>query len=96
MTRNPARMLKSEVTVLRRQRKYIRKSKQYREAYSIGMKHSRGCFGEPLVDEVQARVRKYEWRHALRGMRVLLRHHPRGLASVLYDGIHLDSGTTDS
>ncbi len=83
MTHNSALMLESEVTVLRRQWKYIKKSKQYKEAYEAGMKHSREYFGEPLVEEVRARMRERKWKQAIRGLLVLLSYYPQGFASVL-------------
>jgi glycosyltransferase involved in cell wall biosynthesis len=83
MTHNPALMLKSEVTVLRRQWKYVRKSKQYKEAREAGMKHSREYFGEPLVEEVRAQLHKRRWQEAMRTLPVLLRYYPNGFASVL-------------
>jgi glycosyltransferase involved in cell wall biosynthesis len=83
MTRNPALMLKSELTVLRRQRRYVLKSKRYRAAYKVGIKHSRGYFGEPLVEEARAHIKERRWHRAVAAMSVLMRHHPRGFASVL-------------
>jgi hypothetical protein len=83
MTRDPARMLKSEVMVLRRQRNYVRSSKRYKEAYEAGIKHSREYFGEPLVEQGRAHVRERKWKQALRGLLVLVRYHPRRFATVL-------------
>jgi glycosyltransferase involved in cell wall biosynthesis len=83
MTRNPTLMLKSEVTVLRRQWKYIRGSKQYKKAYEAGLQHSREYFGEPLIEEVRVSMQKRQWKQAMRGMVTLLRYHPRGFLSAL-------------
>ncbi len=83
MTRDPTLMLRSEVTVLRRQWRYVRRSKQNREAYEAGLEHSREYFGKPLIEEVRAHVRVGEWQQVLRGLMVLLRYNPRGFASVL-------------
>ncbi len=60
MTRNPALMFKSEVTVLRRQWKYVRGRKQYKEAYEAGLRHNREYFGGPLVKEVRVHMQKHE------------------------------------
>ena len=83
MTRDPALMLKSKVTVLRRQWKYARGRKQYKKAYKAGIRHSREYFGEPLVEEVSARKQKRDWQQAIRGLLVLLRYYPKGSVSVL-------------
>ena len=37
-------------------------------------------YGDPLVDEVRARVRERDWKRAVRGVLVLLRYHALGLA----------------
>jgi hypothetical protein len=84
MARNPALMLKSEVTtVLRGQWKYVKGRKRYKEAYKTSIKHSREYFGGPLVEEVRAHMQKREWQQAMRGLLVLLRYYQKGFASVL-------------
>jgi glycosyltransferase involved in cell wall biosynthesis len=85
MTRNAALMLGSEMTVLRRQRKYVWRGRQYK-AYKAGVRHSIEYFGEPLVEEVQGHMRERQWLWAMRGLLVLLRYHPRGFLSVLSAG----------
>jgi glycosyltransferase involved in cell wall biosynthesis len=85
MTRDPALMLKSEVTVLRRQWKYARRSKQYKKAYKAGMNHSREYFGEPLVEEMWVHMREGKWKGMLRGVLTLLLYYPRGFTSALCD-----------
>jgi hypothetical protein len=45
-------------------------------------------YGEPLVGEVRTNVREREWGRALRGLPVLLRYHPRGLALLLLNERH--------
>ena len=37
-------------------------------------------YGDPVVDEVRARVRERDWKRAVRGVVVLLRYHLLGLA----------------
>jgi glycosyltransferase involved in cell wall biosynthesis len=83
MTRNAALMLKSEVMVLRRQRMYIGRRRQYREAYEVGMNHSREYYGEPLVEAARTYLREQQWHQAIRALSVLTRYHPRGIASAL-------------
>jgi glycosyltransferase involved in cell wall biosynthesis len=83
MTRNAALMLKSEVTVLRTQWRYVRRRKQYKKASEAGLRHSREYFGGPLVEEVRAHMQKREWQQAIRGLLVLLRYYSNGFASVL-------------
>jgi hypothetical protein len=85
MTRDPALMLMSEVTVLRRQWKHARRSKQYKTAYEAGVKHSREYFGEPLVEEVRVHLRQGEWKGMLCSVLTLLLYYPRGFTSALCD-----------
>jgi len=84
MTRNPVLMLKSEVTVLRRQRRHLGRLMQYRDAYKAGMKHSQKYFGEPLVEEARAQMEERRWHQAIGTLSVLMRYHPRGFASALH------------
>jgi SAM-dependent methyltransferase len=78
MTRNPALMLAHTVTVLRRQRSYVKGNRQYKKAYKTGMKFWRDLYGEPLVEEVRTQAEADEWRHAVRALLLLLRYYPRG------------------
>ncbi len=80
MSHNAALMLSTSVSVLRSQRKYAKEDKHHRKAYETGVGLSRYWYGAPLVDEVRARIREREWKRALRGVLVLLRYHPLGLA----------------
>jgi hypothetical protein len=54
-------MLSTSVKVLRRQRKYAKTKKQYREAFEGGMKLSQEYFSEPVLDETRACIRKGKW-----------------------------------
>jgi hypothetical protein len=83
MTRNAALMLKGTLAVLRSQRKYVKKDGQYKEAYKAGIRKGREEYGDPLVEQVRAQVQEGEWGRAVRGMRVLLRYYPQGLAMLV-------------
>ncbi len=75
-----ARMLSTALYVLRKQRKHAKRNKQYKEAYEAGVRIRRGAHGDRLVNEVRARAREREWKRALKGIAVLLRHYPQGVA----------------
>ncbi len=83
MTGNLALMLGTSVSVLRSQRKHVRESEQYREAYKFGMRRWQSWYGDPLIDKVRAHVRGREWKQAMGGMLALARYYPRGF--VLLD-----------
>lgn len=74
-----ARMLSTALYVLRKQRKHANGNEQYKEAYKAGVRIRQGAHGDRLVDEVRAYAREREWKRALRGIVVLLRHYPRGI-----------------
>ena len=76
---NPAVMLSAAATARSSQRKYIRGHKQYEEAYKAGVRLQQRLFGDRLVDEVRAYLRKREWKGALEGTLVLLRYYPWGI-----------------
>ena len=79
MSDNPGLMLSAAVSARSSQRKHIRGHKQYEDSYKAGIRFVQWLYGNRLVDEVRAHLRKREWRRALRGMLVLLRYYPRGL-----------------
>jgi len=83
MTGYPALMLSTSVSVHRSQRKYIKRNKQYREAYKSGLRRRQWTHGDRLVGEVRASVREHEWERVLRGALLLLRYYPRGLPLLL-------------
>jgi glycosyltransferase involved in cell wall biosynthesis len=83
MTYEAASMLESEVTVLRRQRKYARSRERYKEAYNVGIRHSQDSFGKLLIEESLVHLQEQRWRLAISALLVLIRYHPRGFASVL-------------
>ena len=83
MTYEAASMLESEVTVLRRQRKYTSSRERYKEAYNLGIRHSQDSFGKPLIEESLVYLQEQQWRSAISALLVLIRYHPRGFASVL-------------
>ena len=82
-TRNSPLMLKGTVAVLRSQRKYVKKDRRYKEAYKAGIRKGRKEYGDPLVEQVRAQMQKGEWERAMRGMLVLLRYYPQGLALLV-------------
>jgi glycosyltransferase involved in cell wall biosynthesis len=90
MTRDSALMLSTSINVIRAQRKYLRGNKQYEEAYRAGIRWEQGNYGYTLVEEVRAYIRGCEWKRALRGVLVLLRYYPRGLALVSLNERHLE------
>jgi glycosyltransferase involved in cell wall biosynthesis len=73
MTHDPARMLRTSVTVLRRQRQYVLGDARRSAAYRAGLRFWYGCHVGQLVAQVLRLAVKGEWRQAGDGMTVLLR-----------------------
>ncbi|MDQ3438460.1 MAG: glycosyltransferase [Actinomycetota bacterium] len=86
MTADPALMLRSTVSVLRGQRKYVEGNKGYEEAYEEGIGLFREHNGMNLAKEVRSLVRRRDPRRALSGALVLARYYPRGLGFVFGEG----------
>jgi hypothetical protein len=82
-TGNHELMLKSTLTVLCSQWKYVRTNERYRRSYEAGVRFWQGMFGEPLIDELTSYAQEREYQRVMRGLLVLLRYYPRGLVSVL-------------
>jgi hypothetical protein len=79
MTRHAELMLKETVTVHRAQRKYVKGSRRYEQAYKLGLREGQERYGTPFAEEVQASLQEGEWSRALRGISVLARYYPQGI-----------------
>jgi glycosyltransferase involved in cell wall biosynthesis len=85
MIRNYGLMLRSDIKVLRSQRRYIKGDRRREAACKAGMKYARRHWGDPLVERVREQIGERKWKEALRGAYLLARYYPRGLALVLND-----------
>jgi glycosyltransferase involved in cell wall biosynthesis len=83
MSRDYALMLTSALTVLHRQRKFVKANEHYRKAYEIGDRCWRRYYGDPLVGEVRIYIREGKWEQALRGVSVLGRYYRQGIILLL-------------
>jgi glycosyltransferase involved in cell wall biosynthesis len=81
MSLDNALMLGSALEVLRRQRRYVRGHRSYEKAYRQGVAFWQQLFGEPLLNNMAARVHTgAAWRPTVAMLAVLLRYYPGGLA----------------
>jgi hypothetical protein len=83
MSRDYALMLTSALTVLHRQRKFVKDNEHYRKAYKIGGRYWRRYYGGLLVGEVRIHMREGKWEQALRGVSVLGRYYRQGIILLL-------------
>jgi glycosyltransferase involved in cell wall biosynthesis len=81
-SRDQAMMLRSAVTVLRRQKNVVTMNPRLKEPYERGLSHWRTAYGGRLADQLRGSVRRRRWSEARRAALTLLRYHPRGLVSV--------------
>jgi glycosyltransferase involved in cell wall biosynthesis len=81
MSGDPALMLRTTLTVLRRQRRYARRSLRDRSAYKEGLLQWRQFYGEHLVERFRAGIHRRGHRlAALMDAARLLHLYPRGVA----------------
>ncbi len=84
-TRDPGVVLDSQLEVLGRQRRSVRDPRE-REARRRGIRKTRREHGGALAEQIADHWRRRQLRRALRGVRTLARHDPRGLTSLLGTG----------
>ena len=87
MTRNAALMLKSNLRVLRAQWKTVIGNARYRKVYRTGRRAWQDYYGGQVVSVIRGRVEEGQWKPVVQGLPVLLRHHPRGLISLLFSSL---------
>lgn len=85
MTSNTALMLRSNLTALQTQWRYVKANPEYKEAYRTGLRFWRTHYGGRLAAELPNQIRLGEWKMALSAIFLLLRYYPRGLAGALHD-----------
>lgn len=84
MSKNNELMLRSVLTVLQSQWKYVNENKKYIKAYRAGIKYYTEYYGFVLIREVKAQLSvRGEGMHALRRMTTLLRYMPGIFASYI-------------
>jgi len=82
MTRNPALMLKSGVSVLNSQRKYIKHNSLWKKAYKNGLRFVRQCYGPPLAEQLRSQLLAGNAWRAVPTFVTLLRFYPQGTFSL--------------
>ncbi|MGY1688895.1 glycosyltransferase [Geodermatophilus sp. SYSU D01105] len=80
MTLDRGLMLRSELTVLRRQRRYVGGDDDLSDAHRQGLRRAREYHGARLAREVRGLAAIGRWGPVTTGALRLLRHHPRALA----------------
>ena len=74
---NNAQMLQDCLHILHKQRPYVRGNAAWEEAYQVGIRNWRHVWGERLVSQVWARLRKgKEWKGSVRDMTALMWYGP--------------------
>src|SRR5262245_38523869 len=77
-SRNFRLMLTSTVTVIRRQRRWVKDDERAVRAWRKGVSYWQQTYGEPLVNVMRKQVRAGDWRSAIAAMIALSQYHPSG------------------
>ena len=85
MTRSGELMLRYNLAALRLQWKYVKRSRQKKEAYKTGIRFWKQAWGRYVVEQIRAAMAEGEWKQATQGMLSLLRYSPFCLGSMLND-----------
>jgi glycosyltransferase involved in cell wall biosynthesis len=80
LSKNPERMLKSTLTVLRAQYDLVKQKPAYKDAYSKGIAVWQEFYGEQVVEKVRDDVRVRAWRQAFKRIQVLCQYCPQLVA----------------
>ncbi len=88
LSKNPERMLKSTINVLRTQHAFVQNNRDYKEAYNKGLGFWREFYGEQVVEKIRDHVRGRDWRSAYRGIKVLLRYAPQLIVRHAFRKLH--------
>jgi len=84
MSLNPELMLKTALTVLRSQWRYVKRDKRYKKAYRVGMRTWKKHYGDQLFKPVSHMCEHGKGNQAVLGMRTLLRYAPGRFAKHVY------------
>jgi glycosyltransferase involved in cell wall biosynthesis len=84
MSRNPQRMLKSTIDVLRAERRHLKGNRLYEEACGRGIGFYQRLYGDPLIAEIGMHLHGRLWRRAVSASRVALQYDSRALARRAY------------
>ncbi len=79
MTRDLALMLASEVTVRRRQRRFVKGNRLYTAALKFGLRSVRADYGDRLAAQMFDEAQRGQLARSLTNAATLLRYHPTGL-----------------
>jgi glycosyltransferase involved in cell wall biosynthesis len=82
MTRDPAHMLRSAVSVRRREKRFAADAAA-RAAWRAGLRAAQADFGARLIDRIKGDLVGGRRGRAVRGLFCLLRHYPAGLALMV-------------
>jgi GT2 family glycosyltransferase len=82
-SRDQAMMLRSVVTVLRRQKSMAARDPALQDAYRRGLASWRAAYGGPLANQLRTRLRQRRWSEARSMAATLLRSYPTGLVNVV-------------
>lgn len=83
MSCNPDLMLKTSLSVLRSQWKFVRKDPRAREAYREGIENFQTYYGSKLLKQLRSRAKERQWKLFATGAFAVLRYYPSGVLARL-------------
>jgi hypothetical protein len=90
MSRDHGLMLKTTLTALGHQRKFVARDKRYLTAYRAGKQTWQSYYGEGCVEQLRANLRRPERRPQVwQALLTLLHYYPQGVARHLFKKIKL-------
>lgn len=90
MSRNYGLMLKTTITVLRSQRRFLRGNKRYKQAYKEGINFWQSFYGEEFVDEFRFKLRKPSNRlQAMKDVITLVHYFPKSIYIHLFKKVKI-------
>jgi glycosyltransferase involved in cell wall biosynthesis len=87
MSRDPARMLKFTMKVLRAQRRRVRGTPALEAACSTGIEAYQSLYGRPLIREIAVHLKRHDWKDVVPDSLVALQYYPRAFAAHAYQRV---------
>lgn len=85
MTRSGELMLKCNLAAIRSQWKYVKRSRQQKEAYKTGIRFWKNAWGSFVGKDVRASIEAKQWKRVIQGLWTLLRFCPSHLPLIMGD-----------
>jgi glycosyltransferase involved in cell wall biosynthesis len=83
MNSNPALMMRDSLKALGSQRRWVRNSREHREALKTGLRGVQSYYRRSLMDEIRRLSRRGEWKRAFWSLAIFVKCDPLGFVRML-------------